>query len=254
MLNLTKPLIIFDLETTGVSTTNDRIVELYMIKLTPDGEREDLHHYVNPTIPIPKGATDVHGISNDDVKDKPTFEQLAQEVYDFIKGCDFGGFNSNKFDMPMLVEELMRCNYEPNLMDVKFVDAQRVFHKMEPRNLTAAYKYYCNKDLENAHSAKADTEATMEIILSQVERYDDLEKTPEGIHAFTGQDRMVDLAGRFVRDNNGVVCFNFGKHRGKPFEEVMSKEHGYYDWMMKGEFPAQTKQVMRLLRLKMLNG
>ena len=254
MLELTKPLVVFDLETTGVSTVNDRIVELYMIKLTPDGERVDLHHYVNPSIPIPAEATAVHGISNEDVKNKPTFNQLATEVYEFIKGCDFGGFNSNRFDMPMLVEELMRCNIEPSLLDVKFVDAQRVFHKMEPRNLTAAYKYYCNKDLENAHSAKADTEATMEIILSQVQKYEELAKTPEGIHEFTGQDKMVDLAGRFVRNKDGDVCFNFGKYKGQSFKAVMEANQGYYDWMMRGEFPAQTKQVMRMLRLQIMNG
>lgn len=250
MLHLKRPLVVFDLETTGVNPSTDRIVELYMIRLLPDGTRTDLHHLVNPTIPIPEGATEVHHITDEMVADKPTFEQLAKEVYEFIKDADFGGFNSNKFDMPMLVEELMRCNMSLNLLDVKFVDAQRIYHLMEPRNLSAAYQYYCNKNLENAHSAKADTEATLEIILKQAEKYSEFESTPEAIHQFTQQDKMVDLAGRFVRNDKGVVCFNFGKHRGKSFEEVMKTDLGYYDWMMKGEFPQQTKQVMSLLKLK----
>ena len=254
MLNLTRPLIVFDLETTGINTTTDRIVELYMIKLTPDGEREDVHEYINPGRPIPPEVTAIHGISDEMVKDKPQFGEIAPRIFEFIKGCDFGGFNSNKFDMPMLVEELMRNGIEPDLMEVKFVDAQRIFHKMEPRNLTAAFKYYYQKDLENAHSAKADTEATLEIILAQAERYDEFENTPEAIHKFTNQDKLVDLAGRFVRDDQGEVYFNFGKYRGRKFEEVMKTDHGYYDWMMRGEFPSQTKKVMSLLKLKMMNG
>jgi DNA polymerase-3 subunit epsilon len=254
MLKLKKPLVVFDLETTGISTSNDKIVELYMIKLAPDGSREDMHKYVNPGRPIPPEVTAIHGISDEMVKDKPTFGELAPKIFEFIKGCDFGGFNSNKFDMPMLVEELMRVGIEPDLMGVKFVDAQRVFHKMEPRNLSAAYRYYCDKELLNAHSAKADTEATLEIILAQTERYSEFENTPEAIHEFTKQDQLVDLAGRFVRDPEGVVYFNFGKYRGKKFEEVMKKDHGYYDWMMRGEFPAQTKKVMSILKLKMSNG
>ncbi len=254
MLNLIKPLIVFDLETTGVNPSEDRIIELYMIKLFPDGKREDLHHFVNPQIPIPKEATAIHGISDEMVADKPSFAALAADIFKFIQDCDFGGFNSNKFDMPMLVEELMRCNFTINLLDVKFVDAQRIYHIMEPRNLAAAYQFYCNQTLENAHSAKADTEATLAIILSQVEKYDELEKSPEAIHKFTKQDTMVDLAGRFIRDEKGIVFFNFGKHKGKTFESVMKTDTGYYDWMMKGEFPAQTKQVMSLLKLKMQYG
>lgn len=254
MLELIRPLVIFDLETTGVNPAQDRIVELYMIKIFPSGERKDMHKLINPGIPIPQEATAIHGIHNSDIQDKPSFQDLASEVFNFVKNCDFGGFNSNKFDMPMLVEELMRCGFEPNLLDVKFVDAQRIFHKMEPRNLSAAYRFYCDKELENAHSAKADTEATLEIIMAQVQKYPEIENTPDSIHRFTRQDRMVDLAGRFVKDDKGVVYFNFGKHRGKPFEQVMKEDHGYYDWMMKGEFPAQTKQVMRLLRLQLLNG
>ncbi len=253
MLKLTRSLIVFDLETTGINTSEDKIIEIYMIKLFANGKRQDMHHFINPGIPIPSEAMQIHGITDEMVADKPLFSALAKEIFDFIKDCDFGGFNSNRFDLPMLIEELMRCNIMVDLLAVKFVDAQRIFHLMEPRNLAAAYQFYCNKTLENAHSAKADTEATLSILMAQTEKYYVFENTPEAIHKFTKQDMMVDLAGRFIRDENEIIFFNFGKHKGKTFESVLKTEPGYYDWMMRGEFPAQTKQIMSILKLRTIN-
>lgn len=252
-LQLNKPLVIFDLETTGINTSKDRIVELCMIRIQPDGERHDLNMRFNPQIPIPPEITLIHGISDADVAHEASFAEKAHEISHFLNNCDFAGFNSNKFDFPMLVEEFFRAGIEFDISKRKFIDAQKIFHQMEPRNLTAAYKFYCQKDLSNAHSAKADTEATWEIIQSQLERYENLEPNIDFLHKFSGQNNMADLAGRLVYNEKQEVVFNFGKHKGKRVEEVFKSDYGYYDWMMQGDFPVQTKNVLTRLKLSMLN-
>lgn len=252
-LILNKPLVIFDLETTGISTSKDRIVEIFMIKIMPNGDRIDYYSRFNPEIPISPQATAVHGISNEDVKDEPTFKQKSAEIHLFINQCDFAGFNSNKFDFPMLVEELYRAEIDFDISKCKFIDAQRIFHIMEPRNLAAAYKFYCNESLENAHSAKADTEATWNIIQAQLGKYENLENNIDYLHKFSGQSNFVDLAGRLIYNEKQQVVFNFGKHKGKTFETVMKEDPSYYEWMMKGEFALQTKKVITQLRLNALS-
>lgn len=253
-LQLNKPLVIFDLETTGINTAKDRIVEIYMIRIQPDGSRTDYYQRFNPEMPIAPEATAVHGITNEDVANEPTFKQKAHELNQFLMQCDFAGFNSNKFDFPMLVEEFYRVGVEFETLKRKFIDAQRIFHLMEPRNLTAAYKFYCQKNLENAHSAKADTEATWDIIQAQLEHYSDLEKNIDFLHQFSGQSNLVDLAGRLVYNDKKQPVFNFGKHKGKTVAEVLKIEPSYYEWMMNGDFSAQTKKVLTQLRLEALTG
>lgn len=253
-LQLTKPLVIFDLETTGINTSKDRIVELYMIKIQPNGSRTDFYQRFNPEMPISAEATAVHGITNEAVANEPTFKQKAHELNQFLMQCDFAGFNSNKFDFPMLVEEFYRVGVEFETLKRKFIDAQRIFHLMEPRNLTAAYKFYCQKDLENAHSAKADTEATWDIIQAQLEHYTQLEKNIDFLHQFSGQSNLVDLAGRLIYNDKKEPVFNFGKHKGKTVQEVLKIEPNYYEWMMNGDFSAQTKKVLTQLRLEAMTG
>jgi len=253
ILNLTKPLVIFDLESTGINTSKDRIVELYMIRIMPDGSRTDLHQRFNPGIVIPAEIIAIHGISNEDVANEPSFKQKAAEINQFLVNCDFAGFNSNKFDFPMLVEEFYRAEVEFDISKRKFIDAQKIFHTMEPRNLTAAYKFYCSKALENAHSAKADTEATWDIIQAQLDRYTELEPNVEFLHKYSGQSNLVDLAGRMIYNDKQQVIFNFGKHRGKLVTDVFKSDTGYYDWMMNGDFPLQTKKVLTQLKLSTLN-
>lgn len=252
-LKLNKPLVIFDLESTGINTSTDRIVELYMIRISPDGTRADLQQRFNPEIPIPPDIIAIHGISNEDVANEPTFRQKAAEIGQFLTNCDFAGFNSNKFDFPMLVEEFYRAGVEFDISKRKFIDAQKIFHVMEPRNLTAAYKFYCSKQLENAHSAKADTEATWEIIQSQLLRYPELEPNVDFLHKYSGQSNLVDLAGRIIYNDKQEPIFNFGKYRGKLVSEVFRTDKGYYDWMMNGDFPLQTKKVLTQLKLNSLN-
>jgi len=252
-LILTKPLIVFDLETTGVNPSKDKIVELFMIKIFPDGSRKDLYQKFNPEIPIPKEVTAIHGITDADVANEPTFKHKAHQILEFITNCDFGGFNSNKFDFPMLIEEFYRAEIDFDTTKCKFVDAQRIFHQMEPRNLSAAYKFYCSKELNNAHSAKADTEATWEIINAQIDRYEQLEPSVEFIHKHTMQSNLVDLAGRFVYNEQKLAVFNFGKHKGKLVAQVFQSDPGYYDWMMQGDFSLQTKKVLTKLRLNSKN-
>ena len=252
-VQLTRPLVDFDLETTGINTQKDRIIEISMLKVFPNGDEELRTYRVNPTIPIPKDSSAIHGIFDQDVADKPTFKQLAKEIEHFLELCDFAGFNSNKFDFPLLVEEFYRAEIDFEIDNRKFIDVQRIFHKMEPRNLSAAYKFYCDRNLENAHSAEADTIATWNILKAQIDRYDSLPKDVKGLHEHSGQSRNVDLAGRFVYDNNKVPVFNFGKHRGKPIEWVLEKEPSYYKWMMDGDFPLQTKRVLTKIRLNLMN-
>lgn len=252
-LKLHKPLVIFDLETTGINTSHDRIVELYMIKIEPDGSRSDLFHRFNPGIPIPPEIIAIHGISNEDVANEPAFRDKAHDINQFLQNCDFAGFNSNKFDFPMLVEEFYRAGIEFEVSKRKFIDAQKIFHLMEPRNLSAAFKFYCNKVLDNAHSAKADTEATWEIIQSQLEKYQSLEPNIEFLHKFSGQNNLADLAGRLVYNDKQEIVFNFGKHKGKRVQDVFKSDYGYYDWMMQGDFPMQTKKVLTKIKLESMN-
>lgn len=253
-IQLTRPLVIFDLETTGININRDRIVEISLLKVFPNGTEELRTYRVNPQVPIPTEASAVHGIYDEDVADKPSFKQLAPELNSFLELCDFGGFNSNKFDFPLLVEEFYRADIEFETNNRKFIDVQRIFHKMEPRNLSAAYKFYCDKSLENAHSAEADTIATWQVLQAQIERYDQLPNDIKGLHEMSGQGNNVDLAGRFVYNNDNIPVFNFGKHKGRPVSDVLTREPSYYNWMMDGDFPLQTKRVLTELRLKMLNG
>lgn len=252
-LTLHRPLVIFDLETTGINISRDRIIELYMIRVQPDGKRQDLFQRFNPEMPIPAEASAVHNIFDRDVANEPVFREKVHDIASFLENCDFAGFNSNKFDMPMLVEEFYRAGSELDISRTKLIDAQRIFHVMEPRNLSAAYKFYCNKELNNAHSARADTEATWEIIQSQLERYDTLEPNIDFLHTFSGQNNMADLAGRLVYNEKKEVVFNFGKHKGKKVEDVFKTDLGYYDWMMQGDFPMHTKKILTRLRLNMKN-
>lgn len=248
-LQLRRPLVVFDLETTGTSINSDRIVELCYIKVMPDGSEHTKTMRFNPGIPIPHEVSLIHGIYDDDVKDAPVFKQKARELAEEFKGCDFAGFNSNKFDFPLLVEEFLRAGVEFDVENRKFVDAQRIFHMMEQRTLSAAYKFYCNKTLENAHSAEADTIATLEVLKAQIEHYPELQNDIEYLHNFTKQDKNVDLAGRMIYNAEGKAVFNFGKHKGRLVEEVFRLESSYYDWMMNGDFAEDTKRRLTQLKL-----
>ncbi|PJE46975.1 MAG: DNA polymerase III subunit epsilon [Sediminibacterium sp.] len=242
-LNLTRPIAFIDLETTGVNISNDRIVEIAIVKILPDGTRQVKRKLINPLIPIPAGASDVHGITDEMVKDAPSFKQVANEIKQFMDNCDMGGYNSNRFDVPMLIEEFLRAGVSFSVDGRKLVDVQKVFHMMEQRTLGAAYKFYCNKVLDGAHSAEVDATATWEVLEAQIERYPQIGDTVESIVKFTGEDDIVDFARRFVKEN-GVEVFNFGKHKGKPVTQVLKEEPQYYDWMMKGDFAMNTKQKL----------
>ena len=242
-LQLQRPIAFIDLETTGISISTDRIVEIAIVKIMPDGTKLVKRKLINPQMPIPAGASEVHGITNEMVKDAPTFKQVANELKQFMDNCDMGGYNSNRFDVPLLIEEFSRSGMEFSIEGRKMIDAQKVFHQMEQRTLSAAYKFYCNKSLEDAHSAEADATATWEVLLAQVERYPDLGTTVESISKFTGEDDIVDFARRFIKVN-GIEIFNFGKHKGKPVTEVLKLEPQYYDWMMRGDFAINTKQKL----------
>lgn len=242
-LQLTRPLAFIDLETTGINLSVDRIVEIAIVKKQVDGTRIVKRKLINPQMPIPKSASDIHGITNEMVKNAPTFKQVANEIRQFLENCDLCGYNSNRFDIPLLVEEFLRAGLEFNIDDKYLLDVQKVYHMMEPRTLSAAYKFYCDKTLDNAHSAEVDAVATCDILEAQVERYSQIGNTIESIIKFTGHEQIVDFARRFVMEN-GVEIFNFGKHKGKPVTEVLKIEPQYYDWMMKGDFPMHTKQKL----------
>lgn len=242
-LQLTRPLAFIDLETTGVNIGTDRIVEIAIVKIMPDGSRQVKRKLINPLIPIPAGSSDIHGITDDMVKDAPSFKQVANEIKQFLDNCDLGGYNSNRFDIPMLVEEFLRVGLDFSVENRKMVDVQKVFHMMEQRTLSAAYKFYCNKVLEAAHSAEADAQATWEVLDAQVQRYQTIGNTVESIVKFTGEDDIVDFARRFIKVN-GVEVFNFGKYKGRPVAEILKMEPQYYDWMMKGDFSLHTKQKL----------
>lgn len=252
-LNLKKPIAFFDLETTGISITHDRIVEIAVLKIHPNGLKETKTWLVNPTIPIPKEASDIHGIKDEDVADKPTFKEIAKQVDEFMSHCDLGGFNSNRFDIPLLVEELLRVDIDFKIPSRKFVDVQTIFHKMEQRNLTAAYKFYCGKSLENAHSAEADITATYEVLEAQIDRYEELQNDVNFLSEFSSHNNNVDVAGRIIYNDKMVEVFNFGKYKGRPVEEVLKTDPGYYGWLLKGDFSLHTKKVMSEIRLRSIN-
>jgi DNA polymerase III subunit epsilon len=265
-LNLTKPIVFIDLETTGLNITTDRIIEICMIRIMPDSKTDKVTQRINPTIPISKEAFQTHGISDDDVKNQPVFADVAHSYLQFIGHADMAGYNAIKFDIPMLVEEFLRAGVDFDLRNRRFVDIQNIFHKMEPRNLAAAYRFYCNKELLNAHSAEADTFATYEILKAQLERY---KETPfedkEGnvtypvkndiasLSAFSYHTRNVDLVGHIVFNEKDEEVFNFGKYKGKNVEKVFLQEPQYYDWMMKGQFPFSTKKVITSIYLRGFN-
>jgi DNA polymerase-3 subunit epsilon len=243
MLQLKKPLAFIDLETTGVNLGTDRILEIAIVKILTDGTRSVKRKLINPGIPIPKASSDIHGITDDMVKDAPLFKQVAQELKQMLDGCDFAGYNSNRFDIPLLMEEFLRAQVDFDMKNRKLLDVQNIFHKMEPRTLGAAYRFYCNKTLEGAHSAEVDATATYEILEAQIEKYPDLGNTVDAILKVIGEDQVVDFARRFVMEN-GVEVFNFGKYKGRPVADVLKSEPQYYDWMMKGDFPQHTKQKL----------
>jgi DNA polymerase-3 subunit epsilon len=242
-LQLSRPIAFIDLETTGVNVSLDRIVEIAVVKIMADGTKQVKRKLINPLMPIPSGSTEVHGISDEMVKDAPSFKQAANEIKQFMENCDIAGYNSNRFDIPMLIEEFLRAGIEFSVDGRKLLDVQKVFHLMEQRTLGAAYKFYCNKVLEGAHSAEVDATATWEVLEAQVERYPVIGDTVESIVKFTGEDDIVDFARRFVKEK-GMEVFNFGKHKGKPVTQVLKEEPQYYDWMMKGDFPLDTKQKL----------
>ena len=244
MLHLTKPLAFIDIEATGTNVCTDRIVEIAIIKYLPDGNRTVKRKLLNPQVPISQASCDIHGITDEMVKDAPTFKQAAQEIKQFLVGCDFSCYNAYRLDIPILMEEFNRAGVDFDMKGRKIVDVQKIFHSMEQRTLSAAYKFYCNKTLDNAHSAEVDAAATAEILAAQIERYPQLGTNVDAVLKVVGEDDLVDYARRFVFDNNKVEVFNFGKHKGRPVADVLKAEPQYYDWMMKGEFPINTKQKL----------
>ncbi|MEI8279721.1 MAG: 3'-5' exonuclease [Bacteroidota bacterium] len=240
-LSLKRPIVFFDLETTGTDPAKDKIVEIALVKIHPDGKKENYVKRVNPGIPIPAATTAIHGISDADVKDAPTFKQIAHTLYDWMKGCDLGGYNSSKFDLPLLAEEFLRLDIHVDFTERNMIDVQQIFFKMESRSLSAAYAFYCQKALENAHSAEADINATIEVLEAQLERYPDLQNNVKALNDFTGGEEYVDFARRIIM-KDGHPVFNFGKHKGVKVEDVFNKEPQYYDWMMQADFTLHTKQ------------
>ncbi|MFT6842293.1 MAG: DNA polymerase-3 subunit epsilon [Psychroserpens sp.] len=252
-LNLNKPICFFDLETTGINITNDRIVEISILKVHPNGKEETYTKRVNPTVPIPPEVTLVHGISDEDIADAPTFKDISKEVYQMIKDCDLGGFNSNRFDIPVLAEEMLRSEVDFDMKNMQSIDVQTIFHKMEQRTLSAAYKFYCDKNLEDAHSAEADTLATYEVLKAQLDRYAELENDSNFLAEFSSRKKFADFAGFIIYNKEGVECFSFGKHKGKLVTEVLDKEPGYFGWLLNADFPLYTKKVLTAIKLRAFN-
>lgn len=252
-LNLKNPLVFFDLETTGIDIVRDRIVEISYIKVYPNGKEEMKTQRINPGMPIPPASTAIHGITDDDVKDCPHFKEIAKTLAAQIEGCDLAGYNSNRFDIPMLAEEFLRADVNVDLTKRKFIDVQTIFHKMEQRTLSAAYKFYCNKSLENAHTASADTMATYEVLKAQLDRYPELENDVTFLSKFSSFNNNVDFAGRMVYNDKGQEVFNFGKHKGQLVTEVFASDLNYYAWMMNGDFPLNTKQKLTEIKLRGFN-
>ncbi len=264
-LKLKNPIVFLDLETTGINIVTDRIVEIAMIKVNVDGSEEEKLLRINPEVPIPIESSVIHGIYDEDVKDAPTFKEVAKTLAQFLEGCDLGGFNSNRFDIPLLAEEFLRADVDIEMKKRKFIDVQAIFHKMEKRTLAAAYKFYCQKELVDAHSAMADTKATYEVLKSQLDVYNGVEyEDNKGVKSlpivndvdklseFSSYDRNVDFVGRIVYDENNVPVFNFGKNKGIPVEQVLEEQPGYFGWILNSEFPLYTKKVLTQLKLKMM--
>jgi DNA polymerase-3 subunit epsilon len=249
-LNLKRPIAFIDLETTGINVSTDRIVELSVLKISPNGKDEWMSTRVNPEMAIPPKSTAIHGIKDEDVAKSPTFKAIGRNLAAFLEGCDLAGYNAIKFDIPVLAEEFLRVNIDFNFRKRRYVDVQVIFHKKEQRTLSAAYQFYCKKDLQGAHGSKADTAATYEVLKSQLDRYNDLENDVEKLADFSSFNSNVDFAGRIILDENGVEVFNFGKHKGKPVEVVFNDEPAYYSWMMNGEFPLYTKKVLTEIKLR----
>jgi DNA polymerase-3 subunit epsilon len=246
-LNLKRPLAIFDIESTGVDFIKDRIVEISIVRIETDQTQSRKTMRINPTIPIPIEASQVHGIYDEDVITEPTFKEVAKELFDFLDPCDLAGFNSNRFDIPMLLEEFIRVGFSFDIENRNLIDVFRLYTLMEKRDLTAAYKFYCEKDLTNAHSAEADTVATMEIFMAQVQRYEQLKNDMRFLHDLSNEERFLD-SGRRIVYLNGKPSFNFGKHKGKSVDQVFKEEPSYYNWMLNGDFPEHTKQKLRELK------
>ena len=244
MLQLNRPIAFIDLETTGVSLSADRIVEIAIIKLLPDGTRQVKRKLINPEMPIPKEASDIHGITNEMIASAPTFKQSANEIKMYIDNCDLGGYNSNRFDIPILMEEFLRSGLDVDLSKRRMIDVQHIFYTMEPRTLSAAYKFFCEKELVNAHSAEADIAATIDVFMAQLQRYQNLGNSIDSILGVIGEEKIVDYARRFGFDDKGNEIFNFGKHKGRLVADVLKAEPQYYDWMMRGDFPLHTKQKL----------
>jgi len=247
-LSLKRPLAIFDIETTGLNITKDRIVEIAIIKVSPDGKEEYFSKKINPEMPIPLETSLLHGIYDEDIINEPTFKEIADELVTFIGDADLAGYNSNKFDIPVLSEELLRVGNNYDISNRKFIDVQNIFHKMEQRTLSAAYLFYCNKPIENAHNALADTTATWEVLKAQIEKYDNLENNIEYLADFSkaGNYNLIDFAGRLAIDENGNAIYNFGKNKGKTIKEIAISEPGYYGWMLNSDFPLYTKQCLKI--------
>ena len=252
MLQLTKPISFIDIEATGANVTTDRIVEIAILKILPDGSRTKKRKLINPQLPIPQLCVDIHGINDEMVKDAPVFKQVAPELKQFLDGCDLACYNAYRLDIPMLVEEFIRAGIEFDMKGRKVVDVQKIFHQMEQRTLTAAYRFYCNKTLEGAHGAEVDAAATEEILSAQLVRYPQLGTSIDSVLKSIGEDNVIDFARRFIFNEKGVEVFNFGKHKGRPVADVLKAEPQYYDWMMKGEFPMNTKQKLSELYTRIM--
>lgn len=252
MIQLKKPIVFFDIEATGLSVVNDRIVQISLLKIFPDGKEEIKNFLFDPQMHIPDEVVAIHGIKDEDVKGQPIFKDKAKEIDQFLADCDLGGFNLLKFDVPMLLEEFIRAGMDFDIDKRHIVDVQSIFHKMEQRTLSAAYKFYCNKDLSNAHDAEADTKATWEVFNAQLEKYDQLSKDIPGVISFIGNSNRVDLEGRIIRNDKGDEVFNFGKHKGKKVTQVFESEPSYYNWILDGDFSGYTKKVVQRIKLNML--
>ncbi|MCB9425441.1 MAG: 3'-5' exonuclease [Flavobacteriales bacterium] len=252
-LKLHRPICFFDLETTGVDVSKDRIVEISIFKVFPNGNKESKTWLVNPEQPIPAEASSIHGITNERVANEPTFKELSGQIYQMIKDCDLAGYNSDRFDIPLLAEELLRAEVDFDMKNTVSVDVQTIFHKKEQRTLSAAYQFYCNKNLDNAHSAEADTKATYEILLSQIERYGDLGNDVKSLSSFSQRNKSADFAGFIIYNKEGKEVFSFGKHKGKKVEDVLESEPGYFSWIQNAEFPLYTKKVLTGIKLRKLN-
>lgn len=252
-LKLTRPICFFDLETTGINVAKDRVVEISILKVYPNGNKESKTWLVNPEMHMPDEVVAVHGISNEKVANEPTFAQLSKEIYAMIKDCDLGGYNSDRFDIPLLAEEMLRAGVDFDMKNTVSVDVQTIFFKMEKRTLEAAYKFYCNKELTNAHSAAADTNATFEVLKSQLDRYPELENDIKKLSEFTTRKKFADFAGFIIIDQDGDPAFSFGKHKGKKVDDVLEKEPGYFGWILNADFPLYTKKVLTQIKLSKLN-